>query len=217
MKRNSIDVAEADPWTGVPERLAQLLAEKPYDVVHPLETDYLGKTTAIIFQQAGDERGGYALVVGDLSPEPLIRIQSRCTYGEVFRSRHCDCRQQLEHAGELIRSAGNGVLIYLDQEGRDAGIMMKARAYRAFAEDGVDTFTYYEQQGLAADPRSYAQVVTLLRDLGLGSVRLLTNNPAKISALEASGFCVVRVPLVVETDRLSEPYLAAKRERGHLL
>lgn len=197
--------------------LRRLLDGKSDYVMHSLETGLFGSTKAIVFDAAGDERGGVALVVGELRSTPLVRLQSRCTYGEVFLSRHCDCRRQLEYSAELILAEGSGIVVYLDQEGRDAGIAMKARAYRALADEGVDTFSYYEGLGIPPDPRTYNQAVRLLCDLGLEGVRLLTNNPAKVAALEASGLKVFRVPLVVEADRIAASYIAAKRERGHLL
>jgi 3,4-dihydroxy 2-butanone 4-phosphate synthase/GTP cyclohydrolase II len=186
-------------------------------VVHPLSTTLLGEVAAVVFNFADARSGDLALIAGEIGQRPLVRIQSRCVYGEVFQSHHCDCREQLERSADLIREEGSGILVYVDQEGRGAGLATKAKAYQASAETGIDTFSYYEGLGMASDPRTYEHVVSLLSELGVTEVRLLTNNPAKLTALIDAGMRASRVPIVVETHALASDYLAAKRKQGHLL
>lgn len=157
-----------------------------------------------------------AAVYGKVQNGSLVRIHSRCTYSEVFASRECDCGWQLRKSRELLKRHG-GVLIYLDQEGRGAGLRAKAEAYRMHQEDGLDTFQAYEKLGLPADARDYADPVQILKELGLASVRLLTNNPGKMKALEDAGITVVRVPLQAKPTPATVAYLQAKRLHGHLL
>jgi len=147
----------------------------------------------------------------------LVRLQSRCTYGEVFGSTHCDCRDQLEAAWDSICIEDSGIVVYLDQDGRGSGAVAKARAYRDEALDGIDTFASYTRQGLRKDERSYVEAAELLNKLGISKIRLMTNNPEKVRSLMAIGFQVDRVPLIVPPK--SEPaarYLSVKRAQGHL-
>jgi GTP cyclohydrolase II len=157
-----------------------------------------------------------AVVYGDVQPGSLVRIHSRCLYSEVFDSRECDCGWQLLRSRELLTLHG-GVLIHLDQEGRGAGLWAKANAYRLNQEDGLDTYEAYEKLGLPADSRNYADAVQFLKDLGLKSVKLLTNNPNKIEALEKAGMTVVRWPLRAQPTPVTIAYLEAKKRHGHLL
>lgn len=137
-------------------------------------------------------------------------------YSEVFGSRECDCGWQLRRSRELLTVQG-GVLIYLDQEGRGAGLWAKAEAYRLNHEDGLDTYQAYEKLGLPSDLREYAEAGQILKELGLTSVRLLTNNPGKIEGLEKAGITVVRVPLQAQPTPTTIAYLKAKKRHGHLL
>jgi 3,4-dihydroxy 2-butanone 4-phosphate synthase/GTP cyclohydrolase II len=137
-------------------------------------------------------------------------------YSEVFASRECDCGWQLQESRQLLTLQG-GVLIYLDQEGRGAGQRAKADAYRLNHEDGLDTYQAYEKLGLPPDLRDYADAVQLLQELGLTSVKLLTNNPGKIEALEKAGITVSRVPLQARPTPTTVAYLQAKKRHGHLL
>ena len=157
-----------------------------------------------------------AVVYGEVRPGCLVRIHSRCMYSEVFDSRECDCGWQLRRSRELLTVQG-GVLIYLDQEGRGAGLRAKANAYRLNNEEGLDTFQAYEKLGLPSDLREYADAVQILNELGLTSVRLLTNNPGKIEALEKAGITVIRVPLQARPTPTTVAYLQAKKRHGHLL
>lgn len=141
-------------------------------------------------------------------------MHSRCLYGEALRSQDCDCGPELDKALDLIQAAGSGVLVYLEQEGRGAGLIAKALGYRESERLGTDIFTSYENLGYPADARTYGATARALADLGLRSVQLLTNNPAKVDALRRQGLQVTVVPL--RTRALSErarEYLEAKRTR----
>jgi GTP cyclohydrolase II len=169
----------------------------------------------------GDDRrveSAVALVMGDIhSAPPLVRIHSQCLTGDVFGSLRCDCRQQLEMALSLIAQAGAGVLVYEQQEGRGIGLMAKLQAYE-LQDQGLDTVQANEKLGFKADHREFQLPAEILKVLGLKEVRLLSNNPQKVAALEASGIKVVeRVPCEVEATAASERYLNTKKEKlGHL-
>lgn len=196
--------------------MAALLSMLPSGVIeHTLHTSLLGEAVVLVPDHWPAEYG-FILRVGRLDRTPLVRIQSRCAYGEVFGSVHCDCGAQLHESASRIRAEG-GLLVYLEQEGRGAGISAKAAAYQAAERDLVDTFTHYESSGRPADLRSYAETAAALIELGASSVRLLTNNPDKVKALRAAGIDVTRLPLVVPIDPRADPYIVAKRQRGHLL
>ncbi|HEY6249108.1 MAG TPA: GTP cyclohydrolase II [Candidatus Angelobacter sp.] len=159
-----------------------------------------------------------ALVMGDLqSAPPLVRIHSQCLTGDVFGSTRCDCRQQLEMALSLIAQAGAGILVYELQEGRGIGLMPKLQAYE-LQDNGLDTVQANEQLGFKADHREFQLPSEILKALGVKEVRLLSNNPQKVAALEQSGIKVVeRVPCEVEATAASERYLNTKKEKlGHL-
>jgi len=148
----------------------------------------------------------------------LIRIHSQCLTGDVFGSIKCDCGEQLHSAMRLIEEAGRGAIVYQMQEGRGIGIINKIRAY-ALQDAGADTVEANERLGFAVDARSYQQCAEILFDMGLCKVRVMSNNPDKISALEDAGLSVVeRVPLEVETKEPAAHYLRVKKEKlGHLI
>jgi GTP cyclohydrolase II len=159
-----------------------------------------------------------ALVLGDIhGAPPLVRIHSQCITGDVFGSSRCDCQQQLEMALSLIAEAGGGILLYDQQEGRGIGLMAKLQAY-ALQDDGLDTVEANEKLGFKADHRGFELPAGILKALRVSQVRLLSNNPDKIAALEATGVAVVeRVPCEVEPQARSEEYLKTKKEKlGHL-
>ena len=159
-----------------------------------------------------------ALVMGDIvSAPPLVRIHSQCLTGDVFGSLRCDCRQQLEMALAMIAERGAGVLIYEQQEGRGIGLMAKLKAYE-LQDDGLDTVEANERLGFKADQREFALPAEILRALGVSQVRLLSNNPDKVAALERGGIRVIeRVPCEVSASAHSEDYLKTKKEKmGHL-
>ncbi|HWX54237.1 MAG TPA: GTP cyclohydrolase II [Verrucomicrobiae bacterium] len=169
-------------------------------------------------QFGGRKEEAVALVMGDIhSSPPLVRIHSQCLTGDVFGSLRCDCRQQLEMALALIGEAGAGVLVYEMQEGRGIGLMAKLQAYE-LQDRGRDTVQANEELGFKADHREFELPAGVLNSLGLKAVRLLSNNPQKVSALEAAGIKVTeRVPCEVEPNAASERYLNTKKEKlGHL-
>jgi GTP cyclohydrolase II len=159
-----------------------------------------------------------ALVMGDIhSAPPLVRIHSQCLTGDVFGSLRCDCRAQLEMALAMIAEQGAGILIYEQQEGRGIGLMAKLQAYE-LQDQGLDTVEANERLGFKADHREFALPAEILKVLGVSSVRLLSNNPDKVAALEKGGIKVAeRVPCEVEPSTHSEEYLKTKKEKlGHL-
>lgn len=147
----------------------------------------------------------------------LVRVHSRCLYGDVFLSHDCDCGEQLAASRHLIQQEGSGVIIYLDQEGRGCGLANKAHGYVLTQTKQMDTFAAYDALGLSEDARDYSVVVQILQILGLRSVRLLTNNPNKVVAIESAGIYVERVALVISPTLHTRDYLAAKKRIGHLL
>jgi GTP cyclohydrolase II len=160
-----------------------------------------------------------AVVMGDLhAAPPLVRVHSQCLTGDVFGSLRCDCRDQLEMALEKIAEAGAGMLIYEQKEGRGIGLLPKLRAYE-LQDQGLDTVEANEQLGFKADQREYELPAEILKALGITQVKLLSNNPKKVEALESAGVKVVeRVSAEVPPRASFENYLRVKREKmGHLL
>jgi GTP cyclohydrolase II len=170
-----------------------------------------------------------ALVMGDIvstgpggagepAAPPIVRIHSQCLTGDVFHSLRCDCRQQLELALATIADAGAGILIYENQEGRGIGLMAKLQAYE-LQDQGLDTIEANLELGYKADCREFELPAEILKLLGVRAVRLITNNPAKVEALEAVGIAVVeRISAEVPAEPASARYLQTKREKmGHLV
>ena len=160
-----------------------------------------------------------ALRMGALEGEPpLVRIHSQCLTGDVFHSLRCDCRSQLEIALERIGQEGRGLVIYEHQEGRGIGLLNKLRAYQ-LQDAGADTVEANEQLGFEADLRRYQLPVEILQYFGLKALRLLSNNPEKVQALEQAGIVVVeRVPCIAPPMESRAEYLRTKREKlGHLI
>ncbi|MFB8000825.1 GTP cyclohydrolase [Nocardia sp. NPDC056000] len=164
-------------------------------------------------------RFGLASVIGpDLLENCLVRIHSRCLHGEVLQSDDCDCGSELDMALDLIQDANAGVLIYLEQEGRGAGLIAKARAYQHGERTGDNTYASYRALGLPPDSRTYEHAVAALLEFGLRSLRLLTNNPEKTAAARAAGLVVTQVPLhTPPRSERARRYLEAKRQYGHHL
>lgn len=160
------------------------------------------------------------LYKGDLRPEvpTLVRIHSQCLTGDVFGSIKCDCGPQLHKTMELIENEGRGAIVYQQQEGRGIGIINKIRAY-ALQDEGADTVEANEKLGFEVDARDYKQCAEILFDLGLCQVRVISNNPDKLNALEAAGLQIVeRIPIEVEAREPAAHYLKTKKEKlGHLL
>jgi GTP cyclohydrolase II len=160
-----------------------------------------------------------ALVMGNIhSTPPLVRIHSQCLTGDVFGSLRCDCRLQLELALQKISEAGAGILLYEQQEGRGIGLMAKLRAYE-LQDQGMDTVEANVKLGFAADCREYELPAKVLQQLGVKSVRLMTNNPEKVAAMEQAGIAVAeRVSAEVAPQETFAAYLKTKQEKmGHLL
>ncbi|MGI9036330.1 MAG: GTP cyclohydrolase II [Pyrinomonadaceae bacterium] len=160
------------------------------------------------------------LLKGEMNPNvpTLVRIHSQCLTGDVFGSIKCDCGPQLQKAMEMIEREGRGAIVYQQQEGRGIGIINKIRAY-ALQDEGADTVEANEKLGFAIDARQYQQCAEILFDLGLCKVRVLSNNPDKIHALEEAGLRVIeRVPIEVEAEEAAAHYLKTKKEKmGHLI
>ncbi len=197
------------------ERLVHRVAEAR------LPTDF-GAWRIIGYQNDVDDHEHVALVHGDLSQSAdegtLVRMHSKCLTGDVFHSQRCDCGWQLETAMRMIATAGRGVIVYLDQEGRGIGLLNKLKAYE-LQDAGHDTVEANEQLGFKPDLRNYGIGAQILLDLGLTSIRVLTNNPKKLVGLEGYGLRVVgKVPIQAPTTEENAGYLEAKRAKlGHLL
>ena len=161
-----------------------------------------------------------AMTLGDIKDgePPLARIHSECLTGDVMFSQRCDCGAQLEGALQKIAAEGRGILLYLRQEGRGIGLVNKIRAYR-LQEAGADTVEANLQLGFHADARNYELVLPMLQQFGIEAVRLMTNNPRKIAALEKLGIKVAdRVPLLVNRNAFNTGYLDTKQAKlGHMM
>lgn len=161
-----------------------------------------------------------ALFKGELSRDvpTLVRIHSQCLTGDVFASTKCDCGRQLHATLRMIQEEGHGAIVYQQQEGRGIGIINKIRAY-ALQDEGADTVEANEQLGLAVDLREYRQCAEILFDLGLCKVKVISNNPLKLQALEEAGLKIVeRVSIEVDSSENAAAYLRTKKEKlGHLL
>ena len=159
------------------------------------------------------------LYKGEMNGEvpTLVRIHSQCLTGDVFGSIKCDCGPQLHKTMEMIEVEGCGAIVYQQQEGRGIGIINKIRAY-ALQDEGADTVEANEELGFAADARDYQQCAEILFDMGLCKVRVISNNPDKLAALERAGLRVIeRVPIEVESEQPAEHYMKTKKEKmGHI-
>jgi 3,4-dihydroxy 2-butanone 4-phosphate synthase/GTP cyclohydrolase II len=179
-----------------------------------------GEFRAVGYRSLVDNKHHVAMVKGDVRGESdvLVRVHSECLTGDVFHSLRCDCGEQLESALAMIEREGRGVLLYLSQEGRGIGLLNKLRAYK-LQEEGYDTVDANLRLGLPADLRDYGIGAQILTDLGLTSIRILTNNPKKIIGLEGYGLSVTdQIPIQAVPNPHNEAYLRAKRERmGHVL
>jgi 3,4-dihydroxy 2-butanone 4-phosphate synthase / GTP cyclohydrolase II len=192
------------------ELLVQRVAESNFTVPQ-------GELNAVVFRNVVDGREHLALVHGIIAGRPaLVRLHSECLTGDVFGSSRCDCGEQLSESIKQILASGSGVIIYLHQEGRGIGLGNKIKAY-ALQDQGLDTVEANLQLGFKEDLRDYGIGAQILRDLGVGEVRLLTNNPHKIESLERYGVRVTRVPLEVTPHHGNIEYLRTKKEKlGHL-
>jgi 3,4-dihydroxy 2-butanone 4-phosphate synthase/GTP cyclohydrolase II len=195
------------------ERLVHRVAEAR------LPTDH-GTWRIVGYRNDVDRQEHVALVYGEIGDgeDTLVRIHSKCLTGDVFHSLRCDCGWQLDKAMELIAADGRGVIVYLDQEGRGIGLLNKLKAYE-LQDRGADTVEANEQLGFKPDLRNYGIGAQILLDLGLKSIRLITNNPRKMVGLEGYGLRIgERVPIVQPAHDENAEYLSTKRDKlGHLL
>ena len=198
-------------------RRTEKLVERVVDTALPTA---FGEFTAVGYRSLVDDKHHVAMVKGEVdgAEDVLVRVHSECLTGDVFHSLRCDCGEQLEAALAMIEREGRGVLLYLSQEGRGIGLLNKLRAYK-LQEDGLDTVDANLKLGLPADLRDYGIGAQILADLGLTSIRILTNNPKKIHGLEGYGLSVSeQVPIQSVPNPHNEEYLRAKREKmGHIL
>jgi 3,4-dihydroxy 2-butanone 4-phosphate synthase/GTP cyclohydrolase II len=198
-------------------RRNERLVERVVSTVLPTE---FGEFVAVGYRSLVDDKHHVALVKGDLEGQDdvLVRVHSECLTGDVFHSLRCDCGEQLESALMMIEREGRGVLLYLSQEGRGIGLLNKLRAYK-LQEEGLDTVDANLRLGLPVDLRDYGIGAQILVDLGLSSIRILTNNPKKISGLSGYGLSVSdQIPIQPASNPHNEGYLRTKRDKlGHTL
>jgi 3,4-dihydroxy 2-butanone 4-phosphate synthase/GTP cyclohydrolase II len=196
----------------------EMLVRRAADVTLP--TSYGGKFRAIAFENDVDKLEHLALVKGEITgDEPvLVRVHSECLTGDVFGSRRCDCAEQLHRAMEMIDAEEKGIILYMRQEGRGIGLINKLKAY-ALQEQGLDTVEANVELGFAPDLRDYGTGAQILADLGLTTIRIMTNNPKKIVALEGYGLRVTgRDSIEVAPQDDNVCYLRTKKDKmGHLL
>jgi 3,4-dihydroxy 2-butanone 4-phosphate synthase/GTP cyclohydrolase II len=198
-------------------RLREKLVEQQEVIKMP--TDF-GEFELHLYQSKTDQQHHVALVKGDVANQKnvLVRVHSECLTGDVFGSRRCDCGPQLQDAMRQIDAEGTGVILYMRQEGRGIGLAPKIKAYK-LQESGLDTVEANLKLGFGMDLREYGIGAQILVDLGLETIRLLTNNPKKIVGLEGYGLKVVeQLPISVEPNPHNERYLETKKSKmGHLL
>ncbi len=208
-----ITVAELIAYRKQKEKLITRVAEAN------LPTEF-GDFKIIAYTNTLDGKEHVALVMGDIDPNipTLVRVHSECLTGDVFGSWRCDCGPQLHAALTQIAHAGQGVLVYMRQEGRGIGLINKIKAYH-LQEQGLDTVEANQQLGFEADLRDYGIGAQILKDVGVGKMRLLTNNPRKISGLSGHGLAVLeRIPIEMDASVFNEKYLHTKKSKlGHLL
>lgn len=206
------ETGEGCQWTSRVQTVERVATAKlPTEVGDFLITGYrsLNSTEEFVVLHKGEMEGDVPT---------LVRIHSQCLTGDVFGSVKCDCGPQLQKAMEMIEAEGRGAIVYQQQEGRGIGIINKIRAY-ALQDEGADTVEANEELGFAVDAREYQQCAEILFDLGLCKVRVISNNPDKLAALEEAGLKIVeRIPIEIHTSPPAAHYLRTKKEKlGHIL
>jgi 3,4-dihydroxy 2-butanone 4-phosphate synthase / GTP cyclohydrolase II len=195
------------------EKLVQRVVEAT------LPTEF-GDFKLYVYRSDTDQKDHIALVKGDIRADKpvFVRVHSECLTGDIFASLRCDCGDQLHAAMMKVNEAGEGVVLYMRQEGRGIGLVNKLKAYK-LQDAGQDTVQANESLGFKPDLRDYGIGAQILRDIGVGKIRLLTNNPKKVVGLHAYGLEIVdRVPIEIPVNKLNEKYMRAKRDKlGHLL
>jgi len=184
-----------------------------------LPTEF-GRFAIHVFEKGGDDETHVALVCGELGSgeNVLTRLHSSCVTGDIFHSARCDCGPQLQAAMQRVSAEGRGVILYMSQEGRGIGLANKIKAY-ALQDQGLDTVEANEMLGFAADGRDYRVAVKILRNLGVRSMRLLSNNPRKLAGVTGDGLIVSEVlPIEMPVSDSTRRYLTTKKEKlGHQL
>ena len=207
----------ADTNNDCPWRESSITVERVASAKLPTET---GDFSIAGYRSLNSDEEFVVLYKGEMEAEvpTLVRIHSQCLTGDVFGSIKCDCGPQLHKAMEMIEAEGRGAIVYQQQEGRGIGIINKIRAY-ALQDEGADTVEANEKLGFAVDARVYQQCAEILFDLGLCQVRVMSNNPEKLAALEKAGLRIVeRIPIEVKAEEPAAHYLRTKKEKlGHLL
>jgi 3,4-dihydroxy 2-butanone 4-phosphate synthase/GTP cyclohydrolase II len=208
-----VSVAELIAYRYRHERLVQRVAEAKLPTPH-------GEFTVIAYKSTTDPDEHLALVMGDIDTEDpvLVRVHSQCLTGDVFHSLRCDCGEQIDMAMQKIAKEGRGVVLYMRQEGRGIGIHNKIKAY-ALQDEGMDTVEANISLGFAPDLRDYGIGAQILADLGIRNIRMMSNNPKKISGLESYGLKVTEtIPLTTVPNPHNRRYLKTKQKKmGHLL
>lgn len=216
-KTHQIPLISIDQIIRYRRRREQLVTR---EVEVPFQTRDYGNCKVILYSVQYEDQQPLAIVWGDLSsvPAPLVRVHSSCFTGDVLDSLRCDCGDQLHIAMRMINAEGTGAVIYLPQEGRGIGLLAKLKAYQ-LQDQGYDTVEANHKLGFKADSRDYGIGLQILKDLGLTSVRLLTNNPQKINAFPGFDLTVVeQIPIIAPPEKQREFYLATKRDKmGHTL